>query len=92
MVGRQMEAKKKLDEMILLEMICRVVKNELNQQMRDTIKEIHVPVTQPFDEVVIEYYNKMLSSLEFWTNHIKEMITKKFGPDALTQTEKDPQK
>jgi hypothetical protein len=73
-------------------MVSRVIKNELNKQMRDKIKEIRTPTNRPFDKIVIDYYNKILCSLEFWTKDIKEMIMEKFGPDALTEEEKQSNK
>jgi hypothetical protein len=56
----------KLKELILLEMISRVIKDELNKRMREKMKEIHVPSSRPFDEIIIKFYNMMLTDRAFW--------------------------
>jgi hypothetical protein len=92
-----------LKALIRLEMICRVIKNHLNENMRAKMKEIVRPSSRPFNEIIINFYNMMLSNAHFWTlvspdattsvgnvPFVKKLILDKFGPYALNTTEKDP--
>jgi tetratricopeptide (TPR) repeat protein len=89
-----------LSELILLEMISRVIKNGINTQMREQMAKINAPSFQPFDKIVIEFFNKLLCDESLWkspetssikspeTSSIRWGITHKFGPVALTEEEK----
>jgi hypothetical protein len=56
----------KLKELILLEMISRVIKDELNKRMREKMKEINSLPSSPFNEIIIKFYNMMLMDHAFW--------------------------
>lgn len=84
-------------------MCCRVIKEELNERMRNEMKRIVTPSSLPFDRIIINFYNMMFSNIQFWSHinlnetksshetlSIKTLILKKFGKDALTEKELNP--
>jgi hypothetical protein len=88
----QIKGMKMLSDLILLEMICRVIKKSLYYRMREQMAAINAPSFQPFQKLVIDSFNEILSFQKFWTFTVKAMISDKFGPDSLTATEKNPNK
>jgi hypothetical protein len=86
-------------------MCCRVIKEELNERMRNEMKRITTPSSLPFDKIVIHFYNMMLSNIRFWTCideemnigeissikilPIKVLIIRKFGNYALNERERN---
>jgi hypothetical protein len=54
--------------------------------MRDTVQAIRVASIEPYKEVVVQYFNLILSSSEYWNTAMKEDLQRKF-PGCLTDTE-----
>lgn len=78
--------------LLLLEMICRVLKEQINSKMRDKMTSITTASSLPFDKVAMEYYNFFLGNLEFWTavldddkKSIKRAIMNKFETGLTAQ-------
>jgi hypothetical protein len=86
----QVNGMKMLSDLIFVEMICRVIKNSLYRRMRDQMSVINAPSFQPFQKLVIDTFNEILCSQQFWTFTVKEMIVNKFGSDSLTVNERHP--
>jgi hypothetical protein len=86
----RMRGMKVLSDLIFVEMICRVIKNRLNYLMREQMSVINAPSFQPFQKLVIDAFNEILCSQQFWTSTVKEMIVNKFSPDSLTVNERHP--
>jgi hypothetical protein len=86
----QVNGMKVLSDLILLEMICRVIKNSLYRRMRDQMALINAPSFQPFQKLAVDAFNEILCSQQFWTFTMKKMIVNKFSPDSLTVNESNP--
>jgi hypothetical protein len=72
--NQQTPSYQKLKELILLEMISRVIKDELNKRMREKMKKIHVPSSRPFNKIIIDFYNMMLSDRDFWSQRYQILL------------------
>jgi hypothetical protein len=86
----RMRGMRMLSDLILVEMICRVIKNSLYCRMCDQMSVIKAPSFQPFQKLVIDAFNEILCFQQFWTFTVKEMIVNKFGSDSLTFNERHP--
>lgn len=64
---------------LLREMIARAIKDWVTMTLRSLMQQIQLSSQAPYDAAIIEIMNTVLSSAHFWTNTIKEMLTKKYG-------------
>jgi hypothetical protein len=77
---------------LLIEMVARVIKDDVKETLRATVSKLKVPSEKPCKEAISVYVNFLLGkrqeSLSFWKGEIKTKITNKFRLDALSDDEK----
>lgn len=71
---------------MLLEIIARVAKNELNTLLRDAMEKVSIPSSEPPRTVVAKYFRRLLQDAEYWKQDIKYAIQLWF-PESLTERE-----
>lgn len=75
---------------ILVEIIARVIKNNLRWILRQRHQEIKLPLEEPYLRIVIDYLNHVfgntMQSEDYWLNCLKNDIINNFE-DALTDDE-----
>lgn len=75
-----------LRQVALTEMVSRVIKDQINEQLRSTTQTIQLPVEEPYRETVVNYLNRLFSADtadEFWRTHLRPAILKKFSLQSL---------
>lgn len=78
-------------KLFLTEMIARVVKSEINQKIRERMKENSRSVEEKYKVLISEEFNKILDNTnnsDFWCDKIKKLLEKKFGKESLFEEEK----
>lgn len=74
-----------LRQVALTEMVSRVIKDQINEQLRSTTQTVQLPVEEPYRETVITYLNRLFSGDpdEFWRTNIRPAVLKKFNLQSL---------
>ena len=74
----------------LMEMLARCIKNNLRWKLRQKMKEIAVPVDEPYRRLVVDYLNLVFGntkqSEEYWDGVLKEDLRVNF-PKSLSEEE-----
>eukprot|EP01129_Flabellula_baltica_P000456 TRINITY_DN10464_c0_g1_i1.p1 TRINITY_DN10464_c0_g1~~TRINITY_DN10464_c0_g1_i1.p1 ORF type:complete len:1958 (-),score=323.32 TRINITY_DN10464_c0_g1_i1:16-5889(-) len=70
-------------EVILVEMICRIVKNQINKELRDMMEKLRTPGEEPYKVVYQKYFNIILKekpelSEKYYSDWINKKIPSKF--------------
>jgi len=77
---------------LLVEMIARVLKHEINKNLRIKMKKIKSTGEQPYIKVVVKalnlFFGDGLTSLNFWKDVLPEMLKKQF-PRIFENNEKE---
>lgn len=72
--------------LMMVEMLARCVKNELRLLMRERMREIRVPLEQPYSQLVIDQLNRVFGrssrSTLYWSNVLKRRLLESFACDA----------
>jgi hypothetical protein len=78
-------------EIMSTEMICRVLKNILNEKMRIVGTTIKEPSLLPFQEVIANFYNKWISEADYRKGEIQRAIEATFNlpPNTFVQNGDD---
>ena len=81
-----------IKQMILVEMVARIIKHELRSKMRQQMRELKLPLEHSCREMVIDHLNlvfgKTPESEEHFNHSIKEHLLRNFE-EALTEKEKE---
>eukprot|EP01087_Luapelamoeba_hula_P008409 TRINITY_DN2097_c0_g1_i9.p1 TRINITY_DN2097_c0_g1~~TRINITY_DN2097_c0_g1_i9.p1 ORF type:complete len:1105 (-),score=128.16 TRINITY_DN2097_c0_g1_i9:70-3384(-) len=92
-LGRVKELVKKpaASAQLLLEMVVRVFKNELRQQLREEMGKIKIASEEPYRVLIVNYLNTILHSSgmdeeDKWLAYIADLVERKF---KYTLTEQD---
>lgn len=75
-----------LRQIALTEMVSRVVKDQINQELRNTTETVQLPVEEPYREAVVGYLNRLFGAQtadDFWRNNVRPAILKKFNLQSL---------
>eukprot|EP01119_Soliformovum_irregulare_P020731 TRINITY_DN6771_c0_g1_i1.p1 TRINITY_DN6771_c0_g1~~TRINITY_DN6771_c0_g1_i1.p1 ORF type:complete len:1301 (+),score=414.07 TRINITY_DN6771_c0_g1_i1:81-3983(+) len=78
--------------MLLLEMVCRTIKNCLRSRLRTKMEEIKVPAEEAYKQVVVDYFNLIIGSENtdgnrFWNLEIKNLMLFQFGKNSISAEE-----
>lgn len=77
----------KIRKALLLEMVARSLKNDLNGILRHAATANKLPSNGPYKAAIVNFLNLVLSdSPTFWTTHIKQLL-EEYYPGGLTTTE-----
>eukprot|EP01094_Clydonella_sp_ATCC50884_P028131 TRINITY_DN834_c1_g2_i1.p1 TRINITY_DN834_c1_g2~~TRINITY_DN834_c1_g2_i1.p1 ORF type:complete len:608 (-),score=212.39 TRINITY_DN834_c1_g2_i1:186-1817(-) len=75
--------------LLLVEMIGRVLKNDLRTRMRQQMQSLRKPLEQPYRRLVLNYLNLVFgsapSSSRYWDTKLKNDLVKKFNGLRLRQ-------
>jgi hypothetical protein len=76
---------------ILLEIVARCIKNNLRWKLREKMKQIALPLEEPYRRLVIDYLNLVFgntkNSDEYWDTWLKKDVENNFS-HSLTDEEK----
>ncbi|KAL6059841.1 Clu domain-containing protein [Balamuthia mandrillaris] len=76
--------------LLLVEMCARIVKTNLRLRLRERMRELKLPLEEPYHRLVIDYLNLIIGhsdhSEEYWTKNLKISLMRKFEL-ALTPEE-----
>lgn len=76
---------------LLVEMISRVIKQNIRTKLRDMSKNLKQPGDEPYKQTVITELNLIFSkrktSIYYWKVTLKEQLIKKFGSKSLSSKE-----
>ena len=72
-------------QLVLTEMVSRVVKDQVNEVLRNTTQTVQLPVEEPYKEAVVDYLNRLFGpgADEFWKTKITHAVCKKFSIKTL---------
>jgi hypothetical protein len=60
--------------LVFIEMLARVIKNDLRQRLRERMKKVKKPLEEPYRRLVIEFLNIVFGttpeSVEYWDNQL----------------------
>lgn len=75
-------------KLLLTEMIARILKEEMNMKLRQTLQESKLPLKMPFRSAVVKFINQFMVSTEseesieelkiFWKDTLKKLLSTKF--------------
>jgi len=77
------------------EMVLRVLKDLLRTKLRQKMAELKIPAEGPYLQEMLSVLNLLTcpstrpEGKDFWFTTIKTLLIKKFGPDCLSDKEKD---
>eukprot|EP01103_Thecamoeba_quadrilineata_P012142 TRINITY_DN3060_c0_g1_i2.p1 TRINITY_DN3060_c0_g1~~TRINITY_DN3060_c0_g1_i2.p1 ORF type:complete len:601 (+),score=88.67 TRINITY_DN3060_c0_g1_i2:86-1888(+) len=87
---RSLVAHEHVKTLLFINMAARVIKNCLRLRLREKIRELKVPLQEPYVRVVVDYLNLVFgessASDRYWNTELKIGIQKKFE-EALSQKE-----
>lgn len=75
-----------LRQIALTEMVARVVKDQINHELRNTTETVQLPVEEPYRETIVNYLNKLFGAETadaFWKENIKWAVLTKFNLKTL---------
>jgi hypothetical protein len=79
-----------LKMMLLVEMLARLLKTQIRQSLRETMRKLKVPLEQPYRRLVVDYLNLVFGesakSDRYWDLRLKKKLLQKFAR-ALTPAE-----
>lgn len=81
------------DTLLLIEMISRVLKNEMNNELQSQMARIRSPSHTAYRSVAMKQLNRIVYGHDdFWTHpsQVKSLISKRFGRNSLTDRELQP--
>jgi len=65
-------------KLMLLEIVARCIKNNLRWKLREKMKQIALPLEEPYRRLVIDYLNLVFgntkNSDEYWDKWVKKMF------------------
>lgn len=66
--------------MTLTEMVARVMKDEIKLRLRETMREVKIPSTEPYRSSVLAYLNRLFVSKrdKCWHREMKMRVADKF--------------
>lgn len=77
----------KVRKALLLEMVARSLKNDLNGILRQAVTANKLPSNSPYKVAIVNFLNLVISdSPTFWTTHIKQLL-EEYYPGGLTAVE-----
>lgn len=80
--------------LVLLEMIKRVIKNYIRDQLRKRVQVLTVPLEEPYRRLIVDILNLVFGKGEapnnFWKTLLIPKLLEKF-PNALTENERTPE-
>ena len=80
-----------MKKVLLTEMIARSAKVHIQEALRQEMRRLKLCEEEPYKELVVREFNKILgrseSSEQFWKEEIKKTIFEKFGKLSLTEEE-----
>jgi len=89
LIRRHLE-NEKFKTIILIDIVSRVIKNNLRLKLRLKMKRLRKPLEEPYRRLVIKYINLVfgnsVTSEKYWTEHLKQDIKRNFIM-ALTNEE-----
>ncbi|PRP84152.1 hypothetical protein PROFUN_04143 [Planoprotostelium fungivorum] len=78
---------------LLLEMIGRVAKQEINLRLREKMKELKLALKEPYKSVVVDYLNVLFGhsdhATEYWNKTLKTQIQYYFQDSLLVEEEEE---
>lgn len=81
-------------EIILAEMLARVIKNNIRFKLREMMKQVKLPIEEPYRRLLIDYLNLVFGSTKesdaYWNKWLKEDLTMNFE-NALSEKEMSPE-
>jgi len=67
--------------LVFIEMLARVIKNDLRQRLRDRMKKVKKPLEEPYRRLVIDFLNVVIGSspesINYWDNELLDGIQAK---------------
>jgi tetratricopeptide (TPR) repeat protein len=84
-----------LQLLLMVEIVARCVKNQLRLLQRERMREIRVPLEQPYSKLVVDQLNVVLGrssrSVQHWSGSLKALMVDAFSSKAgLTASELEP--
>jgi hypothetical protein len=75
----------KIRRIALTEMVSRIIKDQLNEELRNTTETVQLPVEEPYRETVVGYLNKLFGTDadSFWKSNLIPALLKKFNAKTL---------
>ena len=78
-------------QILLLEMLTRVITHKLREILRKKMEQIKMPSVEPYKQEIARYFNLILGnrpeSDRYWKIEIKELLVEKYKSTCLTVEE-----
>eukprot|EP00008_Paramoeba_atlantica_P015514 CAMPEP_0201498548 /NCGR_PEP_ID=MMETSP0151_2-20130828/71691_1 /ASSEMBLY_ACC=CAM_ASM_000257 /TAXON_ID=200890 /ORGANISM="Paramoeba atlantica, Strain 621/1 / CCAP 1560/9" /LENGTH=330 /DNA_ID=CAMNT_0047890205 /DNA_START=6 /DNA_END=995 /DNA_ORIENTATION=- len=74
---------KKVNRVLLIEAVARVIKNELNRKLREKVKELKLPLEVPYRQLAINFLNLVFGAsaqqMEWWKETLPSLLSLHFN-------------
>lgn len=79
-------------QLLATEILARTIKCHANLSLREKMREMRLPVDQPYRHLVVNLLNRVLGnrggdSEAFWRKELRDMVMGKFGPETFNDDE-----